>query len=144
MNFLLSFFKQSIPLLLSSIIFLSFNLFPSVALAKDTNGSTSISDLSETFSEKFCSAVSRGLEPEQAGETAAKEIVRGLIFSPILKEVLAIPPEELAKSLSGNIFNDCGDNLGISEQGLYDYLIVFANRDREASQPKPFKPFGVG
>ncbi len=104
----------------------------------------SVSDLSMTFSEKFCLSVSEGTEPEIAGEIAAKEMIRGLIFSPVIKELMAVPKKELVSELSTNIFDKCGPSLTISEQQIKDYLLSFADRDRANTSPKPFKPFGLG
>ena len=135
-------------MLLSPIIivlfFLSFSLLPSTIFAKDLDLTSSIDELSTTFSNKFCVEIAEGINPENAGEIAAKEMVKGLIFSPVLKEVMAIPKEVLASSLSRNIYSGCGDQLEISEQELNDYLVKLADRDREQSDPKPFKPFGIG
>ena len=139
-----NFLAQSISILLSSIVLLSFTLFPSQVLATEIDLPPSVVELSRTFSDKFCVGIAEGINPENAGEIAAKEMIQGLIFSPILKEVMAVPRDDLALSLSRNIYSRCGDQLEISEQELNDYLVKLADRDRQQTEPKPFKPFGIG
>ncbi len=136
--------KEFISIFLISSLLLLNAFMPSAILAENINLPASISDVSNTFSEKYCMAISQGVDPEKAGETAAKEIVRGLIFSPVIKQIMDIPKEELASSLSMNIYDNCGDDLEVTEQELNDYLVKFANRDRGQPEPKPFKPFGIG
>ncbi len=60
-------------------------------------------------------------------------MIRGLIFSPVFKEIMAIAKEDLPSSLSTNIFDRCGKKINISEGDLYNYLVEFefANRGRE-------------
>ncbi len=130
--------------LLISILLLSLSLFPIPLFAKDLNPPLFIDELSTTFSDKFCLAISNGIQPKDAGESTAKEMIRGLIFSPNLKEIIAFPKENLVSSLSTKIFDTCGEEINISENDLYDYLLKFANRDRQESSPKPFKPFDLG
>ncbi len=131
-------------ILLALFFYLSCQIFPMVVFAVEQDLSPSINDLSQTFSRKFCLGIANGLEPENAGKTSGKQMVQGLIFSPISKEILATPKEKIASSLSKNIFNQCGDQLESSQEDLYNYLIELANRDRQNSAPKPFKPFGIG
>ena len=45
---------------------------------------------------------------------------------------------------NNNELNAERESLNISEQELNDYLVKLANRDREQSEPKPFKPFANG
>ena len=144
MRMIQNFLKQCISMLLASIVLLSSTLLPSQIFAQEIDLPPAVAELSKTFSEKFCVGVAEGINPENAGEIAAKEMVKGLIFSTVLKEVMAIPKDDLALSLSTNIYSGCGDQLEISEQELKTYLVKFADRDREQSEPKPFKPFGIG
>ena len=136
--------RQCISILLASIVLLSSTLFPSHIFAKDIDLPPSITELSKTFSDNFCVGIAEGINPENAGEIAAKEMVQGLIFSPVLKELIATPKKDLVLSLSTNIYSTCGEQLELSEQELTDYLFKLADRDRERSEPKPFKPFGIG
>ena len=69
-------------------------------------------------------------------------MIKGMIFSPFLKEIMAVPKDDLALSISKNIFDSCGNELEVSEQELNNYLVNLANR--EPAQPQPFKPFGIG
>ncbi len=136
--------KQLVSIILSSGLILLISLTPFKMYAEDNNIPTSVSELSKTFSKEFCLAIDEGSEPESAGKLAAKEMIRGLIFSPILKEIMSTPKEVLASSTAKAIYKGCGEELNISEQELNDYLIKIASRDRQQQTPKPFKPFGIG
>ena len=105
---------------------------------------SSVADLGESFSNKFCVEISSGTNPDKAGEIAAKEIVRGLIFSPNIKEIMSVPKDDLALLVSNNIYSKCGQKLEISQDQLTQFLVKFADKDRRPSEPTPFKPFGIG
>ncbi len=138
------FSREFISILLASIFFIFYIFTSSAVFSQELNSSADVSHLSKAFSEKFCLQIANGLNPEDAGKIASKEMVRGLILSPIIKEIMTIPKEELASSLSKDIFDGCKDDLNVSEQELYEYLVKLAGRDRQQSPPKPFKPFGLG
>jgi len=139
-----NFLKQCISVLLASIVLLSSTIFTSQIYASEIDLPSSVTELSQTFSENFCEGIAKGINLEDAGEIVAKEMVKGLIFSPVLKEVMSVPKDDLALSLSTNIYSGCGDQLNISEKELNYYIVKLADRDRKKSEPKPFKPFGIG
>ena len=60
--------------------------------------------------------------------TAAAQLSKGLFFSPVMKEILSAPKEDLAVSLSNNIFDGCGNNLGSTKEELDAYLAQLANK----------------
>ena len=133
-------------LLLSLTAFLSLMLFPMTAFADDLQFSPGVSDVVKTFSTKYCTEISNGENPEKAAEAASRQMISGLIFSGILKEVMALPKESLAEFVSTEIVDTCGSDLPISQQDLNDYLFELAqNGDAQKnSRPEPFRPFGVG
>ena len=45
-----------------------------------------------------------------------------------MKELMSAPKEELAASLSNNIFDGCGNDLGSTKEELDDYLVQLANK----------------
>ncbi len=89
---------------------------------------SSVSDISKDFSEKFCTSIGNGMTSEKAGETAAAQLSKGLLFSPVLKEIMSAPKEDLAASLSKNIFDGCGNEIGGTKGELEDYLAQLANK----------------
>ena len=144
MGFSYTLSKDFASFLLAPLLLLLLISFPVPTHSQNIDLPPSVSELSKNYTEKFCGQVFSGIEPEIAGENAAKELVKGLIFSPILKEIMEVPKEDLAFSISTNIFSQCGDELEITQQELNDSLVKLAKRDREKSEPKPFKPFGIG
>ncbi len=98
---------------------------PSIAI-EEIGISPSILKVSETFSENFCIFINNGLSPEKAGESAAKKMARGLIFSPVISEIMEAPKESIASTLSQNIFSRCGESIGVTEQELNDYIVQLA------------------
>ncbi len=84
------------------------------------------------------------MSPESAAEITAKEMVRGLIFSGLFKEVMSVSKEDLAKFVAATVFEEFVNDLGVSKKEFNGYLIKLANNDLSQSQPKHFKPFGIG
>ncbi len=101
---------------------------PVVTFAAVADLSPVVADLSNDFSEKFCTSIGNGMTPEKAGETAAAQLSKGLLFSPVMKEIIAAPKKDLAASLSNNIFDECGKDLGGTKEELDEYLAQLANK----------------
>ena len=118
--------------------------FPASIYSQDFQLPPIALELSENFSDKFCVSISDGNTVNTAGEQAAKQIVRNLIFSPKLNEIMALPKEDLALSISTNIYERCGDKLDITSEELNLTLLKIAEREGQGSEPKPFTPFGIG
>ena len=115
-------------LLLSCLLAIIFSLTPVEVLASATDLSPTVSEVSKNFSEKFCTSIGNGLTPEKAGESAAAQLSKGLLFSPVMKEIMTSPKEDLAASLSNNIFDGCGNDLGGTREELDNYLVQLANK----------------
>ena len=115
-------------LLLTFLTAITFFLAPILTFASSAVLSPAVSNLSKEFSEKFCQASVNGMSPEKAGATAAAQISKGLLFSPIMNEIISAPKENLASSLSYDIFDGCGKNLGATKEELDSYLAELANR----------------
>ena len=115
-------------LLLVFLMAITFLVVPAVAFASATDLSPSVSDLSKKFSEKFCISVRSGITPEKAGENAAAQLSKGLLFSPVMKEIISARKEDLAASLSENIFDGCGNDLGGTKEELDFYLSQLVNK----------------
>ena len=115
-------------LLLTFLTAITFFLAPILTFASSAVLSPAVSNLSKEFSEKFCQASVNGMSPEKAGETAAAQISKGLLFSPIMNEIISAPKEDLAASLSNNIFSGCGNNLGGTKEELDDYLLALVKK----------------
>jgi len=115
-------------LLLAYLMAITFFLAPAEIFASTEGLSPALSDLSKKFSEKFCKSVGNGMTPKKAGETAAAEISKGLLFSPVLNEIMSAPKEDLAAALSNNIFDGCGNDLEGTKEELDDYLAQLANK----------------
>ena len=115
-------------LLLASLMAITFLLSSVATFASTADLSPAVSDVSKNFSEKFCTSIGNGLTPEKAGESAAAQLSKGLLFSPVMKEIMSAPKEDLAASLSNNIFDGCGNDLGGTKEELDDYLVQLANK----------------
>ena len=115
-------------LLLACLTAITLLLAPVVTFASIADLSPAVSDVSKNFSEKFCTSIGNGLTPEKAGESAAAQLSKGLLFSPVMKEIMSAPKEDLAASLSNNIFDGCGNDLGGTKEELDDYLVQLANK----------------
>ena len=102
------------------------NPFATGVLATDL--SPAVSELSKNFSEKFCISIETGMTPEKAGENTAAQLSKGLLFSPVMKELMSAPKDYLAESLSNNIFDGCGNELAVTKEELNDYLMQLANK----------------
>lgn len=139
--------KSWASFLLALSVFISSMLSsPSALFAIDIEIAPAVTDVVKSFSEKYCMAISNGGNPEKAAEVASRQMITGLIFSGTLEEVMSVPKDDMASFVASEIFDTCGSDLPISKQDLNDYLIVLAEsgEERTQSQPKPFKPFGLG
>ena len=114
--------------LLAYLTAITFLLASVSTVASTADLSPAVSEVSKNFSEKFCTSIGNGLTPEKAGESAAAQLSKGLLFSPVMKEIMSAPKEDLAASLSNNIFDRCGNDLGGTKEELDDYLIQLANK----------------
>ena len=111
------------------IVFLISTFYPFQILAIEEKGLTpSILDVSKSFSENFCISIRDGLTVEKAGESAVKKLAKGLLFSPVMNEIISTPKEILTSSLSKNIFDGCANDLEVTKEGLDDYLFQLANK----------------
>ncbi|WP_320666899.1 hypothetical protein [Prochlorococcus sp. MIT 1307] len=144
MKAILSTWIQTILAIFSSIFFFSFAVLPPLAFAKQPDLSPAVSEVVQNFTDHYCLAIADGIAAETAVEVASKQIIRSLIFSGLLKEVMSVPKEEMATFVTTKTFEGCGEDIGISEQELNDYLVKLANGDSAQSEPEPFKPFGIG
>ena len=115
-------------LLLACLTAITFLLTSVGTFASTADLSPAVSEVSKNFSEKFCTSIGNGLTPEKAGESAAAQLSKGLLFSPVMKEIMSAPKEDLAASLSNNIFDGCGNDLGGTKEELDDYLVQLANK----------------
>ncbi|WP_269622632.1 hypothetical protein [Prochlorococcus marinus] len=115
-------------LLIACLIAITFSLAPFAAFASTTDLSPKITALSKNFSQKFCTSIGVGMTPEKAGETAATQLSKGLLFSPLMTEIMSASKEDLAASLSQNIFEECGNELGGTKEELNTYLSQLANK----------------
>ena len=120
-------------LLLAFLMAVTFSLTPVVTFASDADLSPAVADLTKKFSEKFCTSIENGMTPEKAGESAAAQLSKGLLFSPVMNEILDAPKDDLAVSLSNNIFDGCGNDLGGTKEELDDYLTRLANKAPSSS-----------
>ncbi len=77
-------------------------------------------------------SIGKGMTPEKAGESAAAQLApqltKGFFFSPVMDEIMAAPKEDLAASVSNNIFDGCGDELGVTKEEFDDYLAQLVNK----------------
>ncbi len=115
-------------LLVACLIAITFFLSPVSTLASAKGLSPAVSDLSMKFSEKFCSSLRKGMTPEKAGQTAGIQLSQGLLFSPLMNDIISSPKEDLAASLSNNIYNGCGDDMEGTQEELEDFLAQLANK----------------
>ncbi len=113
-------------LLLTCFLAATFFLAPVATFASAL--SPAVSDITKKFSEKFCTSIEKGMTPEKAGESAAVQLSTSLYFSPVMNEIMSSSKEDLAASLSKNIFDGCGNDLGGTKEELNDYLAELANK----------------
>ena len=119
-------------LLLALLIAATFLLVPVASYVSAADLSPAVSDVTKKFSEKFCISIGKGMTPEKAGESAAAQLApqltKGFFFSPVMDEIMAAPKEDLAASVSNNIFEGCGTELGGTKEEIDHYLAQFANK----------------
>ncbi len=115
-------------LLIAFLIATTFFLAPVTAFASVGDLSPAVSDVTRKFSKNFCTSIGKGVTPEKAGESAAVQLSTSLFFSPVMDEIMSAPKEDLAISLSNNIFDGCGNELGGTKEELDDFLIQLANK----------------
>ncbi len=114
--------------LVSCLVAIAVFLAPVTTFASTTDLPTGVSNLSKKFSEKFCTSLSKGVPPEKAGQIAAAQLSKGLLFSPVMKDIRSAQKADLVNSLSNNIFDGCGEDLGGTKKELDDYLAQLANK----------------
>ena len=112
------------------VCFMAITIFlaPHATFASAADLSPAVSELTMKFSDKFCTSIGNGMNPEKAGENAAAQLSKGLLFSPVMNEIMSAPKEDLAASLSSNIFDGCGNDLGGTKEELDDYLVQLAKK----------------
>ena len=115
-------------LILACLTAITFLLAAGPTFASTADLSPAVSEVSKSFSEKFCTSIGNGLTTEKAGESAASQLSKGLLFSPVMKEIMSASKEDLAASLFNNIFDGCGNDLGGTREELDNYLVQFANK----------------
>ena len=118
--------------LLACLISVTFFLVAVASYASTADLSPAISDITKKFSEKFCTSIGKGMTPEKAGESASAQLLpqltKGFFFSPVMDEIMAAPKNDLAASVSHNIFEGCGNKLGGTKEELDNYLAQLANK----------------
>ena len=132
--------KYCLSIFLAAILLFSFVLSPPPAFADDFELSPAVSEVGETFSEKYCVAISDGSPADQAVLVAGRQMISSLMRSGALKEVMAVPKEDMASFIASNIFETCGDNIGVSESELNASILNLANQGPRQAQAKPFNP----
>ncbi len=78
-------------LILACLTAITFLLASVPTFASTADLSPAVSEVSKNFSEKFCTSIGNGLTPEKAGESAAAQLSKGLLFSPVMKEIMSAP-----------------------------------------------------
>ena len=140
MNLMRNLSKYFLPLFLVTILLFSSVLTPPPAFANDFELSPVVSEIGETFSDKYCVAISDGSSADKAALVAGRQMISSLMRSGALKEVMAVPKEDMASFIASNIFETCGDNIGVSELELNAAILNLANQGPRQSQAKPFNP----
>ena len=125
-------------LLLAFLIAATFFLAPVASYASAAEFSPAVSEVTKKFSEKFCMSIEKGMTPEKAGESAAAQLApqltKGFFFSPVMDEIMAASKEDLAASVSNNIFDGCGNELEGTKEELNSYLAQLANKIPDKSK----------
>ncbi len=132
--------KYFLSIFLAAILLLASVLSPPPAFAEEFKLSPAVSEVGETFSDKFCVAILDGSPTDQAALVAGRQMISSLMRSGSLKEVMAVPKEDMASFIASNIFETCGDNIGVSELELNASILNLANQGPRQSQAKPFNP----
>ena len=132
--------KCFFPIFLAAILLFASVISPPAAFAYDFELSPAVSEVGETFSDKYCVAIADGSPADQAALVAGRQMISSLMRSGALKEVMAVPKEDMASFIASNIFETCGDNIGISELELNASILDLANQGPRQSQAKPFNP----
>ena len=140
------FLKSCWSIHLALMIVFSLELHPLTVLASDIEFTPAVSDVVKKFSANYCAEIANGGDPEKAVEAASRQMISGLIFSGVMKEVIAAPKEDLSEFVSTEIVYTCGQDISISQQELKEHLLELAqNGDMpKQSAPQPFRPFGIG
>ncbi|HJN34471.1 MAG TPA: hypothetical protein QF700_10175 [Prochlorococcus sp.] len=132
--------KYFLSIFLATVLLFSSILTSPPAFANDFELSPAVSEIGETFSDKYCVAISDGSTADKAALVAGRQMISSLMRSGALKEVMAVPKEDMASFIAKNIFEVCGDNIGISEIELNASILNLANQGPSQSQSKPFNP----
>jgi len=128
------------------VVVLSVGLFPPALMAADIELPSDVSSMAKNFSVKYCAAIPTVGDPKKAVEVTSRQMISELIFSGVMKKVMTVPKNDMAEFVAIEIFDECGNELSISQQELSNYLFELADsgEDQARAEPKPFKPFGVG
>ena len=112
------------------VCFMAITIFlaPYAIFASAADLSPAMSEITMKFSDKFCTSIGNGMTPEKAGENVAAQLSKGLLFSPVMNEIMSASKEDLAASLSNNIFDGCGNDLGGTKEELDDYLLALTKK----------------
>ena len=140
MNQMRNLSQYFLSIFLAAILLFASVLSPPPAFADDFELSPAVSVVGETFSDKYCVAISDGSPADQAALVAGRQMISSLMRSGALKEVMAVPKEDMASFIASNIFETCGDNIGVSELELNASILNLANQGPSQSQNKPFNP----
>ncbi len=124
-----NFSRYGFAVFVGLMIYLASTLYPTELLAiEGISLNPALSNLSKDFSENFCASIRDGMTPEKAGENAVNQLPKGLFISSVMNEIMSTPKESLTLTLSQNIEDECGENLGTSKAELNDYLAQLANK----------------
>ncbi len=130
--------KNMRNLLIACLIATTFFLTPVSAIASAAELSPAVSTLSKKFSESFCTSIGKGMTLDKAGQRAvvqlSTQLSQGIFFSPVMNELMSTEKENLATSLSNNIFDECGNDLGGTKEGLESYLTQLASKVPDKSK----------
>jgi len=132
--------RKFISMFITSLV-LAFAVLPACPSYADAfDLPPSVIDIASTFSDKYCIAISDGVSAEKAGEVAARQMITGLMFSGVIKEVMDAPKEDIASLLAADIYDGCGSDIGISRKELNSYIVDLANNGPSQSQSRSFNP----
>ncbi|WP_320674157.1 hypothetical protein [Prochlorococcus sp. MIT 1341] len=132
---------NSIVLIFSILISCCLLTIPTKVIAASNDYSPQISNLVNQFSEAYCSSILEVKDSEKAVKVAIRSMIRDLVFSGDLKQIMLLPKEEMAEFVSGSIFGICGDSINNSRQELTAYFVELSDSAQTRPTPKPFKPF---
>ncbi len=130
--------------LLAFICISNFFAFPSTGFSVELGINNQTVSVVQNFANGFCEKVQEGNDPELAARETIKSVIRGLISSGQLSKLMSAPKEDMSRLVSSEIYDQCGENIGLSKEELDDFVLRLAEGDANLSNPRPFKPFGIG